>query len=571
MVALFRDIREDLKRRLPHYVSDWVDGFHPITLSASLFMFFTSFFPALIFGEQLMAKTGGLIGVPEVPLATGLTGCVWSLFSGQPLVIVGVTGPVTIFTTAIYGVAKSAGIDFFQFQCWIGIWSALMHWAIAITGACSAVSRVTRFSGETFAFFIAAIYIYTAANELFNFNAPKSYQNSVTDGWFGFGSFYIAITCHYARDWTFFNRTTRELIAQYGAAIAIIVWTLVASYGVFSQHDPDLLDVPQNYEWIPTAVYYPNANVSSPSGDNTTLYHNAGPYCHTEETDTGNLDFSSFCTTTRSWIVDPSSASALEVGLAIPCALLLTLLFFFDHNVSSKLSQDPAFGLVKGTAYHWDFVVLGANVLMCGLLGLPPSNGLIPQAPLHVRALATITIKDKKEVFESVREQRLSNLLQSAAMVLVMLKLEIPGTIPKGVLQGLFLYMGVTTLDGLSFWERLQMIFQETDRAPKYAFLRDDTNACRNTVIRYTLLQLLLWAVIFGCSGPWAEPYSIIFPFLIAILVPIRERLLPRVFGSEEALFIDSCGESMLAKTHPSDTELKSENELNSVYVAERT
>ena len=32
---------------------------------------------------------------------------------------------------------------------------------------------------------------------------------------------------------------------------------------------------------------------------------------------------------------------------------ILTVLFFFDHNVSSLLCQVPEFGLKKGSSYHW--------------------------------------------------------------------------------------------------------------------------------------------------------------------------------------------------------------------------
>ena len=47
-------------------------------------------------------------------LTSGLTGVIWSVFAGQPLVIVGVTGPVVIFTTCTYQLAKWLKIDFLQ-------------------------------------------------------------------------------------------------------------------------------------------------------------------------------------------------------------------------------------------------------------------------------------------------------------------------------------------------------------------------------------------------------------------------------------------------------------------------
>lgn len=548
----FQDIKDDLVRRAPHYWDDWRKGLHPVIISASSFMFFTSFFPALIFGEQLHTDTNGLMGIADVLLSTGLTGCVWSIVAGQPLIIVGVTGPVAIFTAAAYGIADILETDFFIFHSWICIWAALMHFAIAVSGSCSAVKRVTNFAGETFAFFIAAIYIYNALSELFEFSGDKDFLHAAMDGWLGFGSFYMAITFHYARDWTFFNRQIREYIAQYGAAAAIVTWTLVATYGAFSDNDPDLLDVPEKSDFKPTARKYPFSN-----GTN----ENCGQYCHSTETNTGALEFEEFCKDTRGWIINPfDSPDIAAVAVALPCGGLLTLLFFFDHNVSSLLSQDPIFKLKKGSAFHYDFLVLGCNVLLCGILGIPTANGLIPQAPLHVRALSKITVQEdskgqREEVFEGVQEQRLSNLLQSLMMVLVMFYFDAPGLIPKAVLQGLFLYMGVTTLDGLTFWERTKMLFQEPALIPPHPWLKDNTADCRAVVRNYTIFQLLIWLLIFAVSGPWAGAISIVFPFLIAALVPVREHILPRIFGEDAVLFIDSAGETGDADAATSSAE----------------
>ena len=45
---------------------------------------------------------------------------------------------------------------------------------------------------------------------------------------------------------------------------------------------------------------------------------------------------------------------------------LRKILFFFDHNVSSILAQDPKFNLKKPPAFNWDFTVLGVLVALCG-------------------------------------------------------------------------------------------------------------------------------------------------------------------------------------------------------------
>ena len=55
------------------------------------------------------------------------------------------------------------------------------------------------------------------------------------------------------------------------------------------------------------------------------------------------------------------------------------VLFYFDHSVSSQLAQTANFNLRKPSAYSYDFYLLGSMTLACGLLGIPPVNGVLPQ------------------------------------------------------------------------------------------------------------------------------------------------------------------------------------------------
>lgn len=65
-------------------------------------------------------------------------------------------------------------------------------------------------------------------------------------------------------------------------------------------------------------------------------------------------------------------------GALVP-ATMLTILFYFDHTVSSQLAQLPEFNLVKPPAYSYDLVLVGLFTIGCGLLGIPPVNGVLPQ------------------------------------------------------------------------------------------------------------------------------------------------------------------------------------------------
>eukprot|EP00252_Welwitschia_mirabilis_P000838 TRINITY_DN1081_c0_g1_i3.p1 TRINITY_DN1081_c0_g1~~TRINITY_DN1081_c0_g1_i3.p1 ORF type:complete len:478 (-),score=66.64 TRINITY_DN1081_c0_g1_i3:464-1897(-) len=76
-------------------------------------------------------------------------------------------------------------------------------------------------------------------------------------------------------------------------------------------------------------------------------------------------------------------------GAFIP-ATMIAVLYYFDHSVASQLAQQQEFNLRKPSSYHYDLLLLGFLTLLCGLLGIPPSNGVIPQSPMHTKSLATL-------------------------------------------------------------------------------------------------------------------------------------------------------------------------------------
>lgn len=69
---------------------------------------------------------------------------------------------------------------------------------------------------------------------------------------------------------------------------------------------------------------------------------------------------------------------AYIAGALVP-ALIITILFYFDHSVSSQLAQTPDFNLRKPSAYSWDLFLLGFMTFACGIIGIPPVNGVLPQ------------------------------------------------------------------------------------------------------------------------------------------------------------------------------------------------
>ena len=197
----FVEMRNDLRRRAAHYLSDWTDGFHRKVLSSSLFMFFTSIGPAITFAALLNLNTEvcldgvckAQIGPVEVLLSTSITGSIFAIFGGQPLCIVGVTGPVTIFTLSVFQIAEAMDVAFLPFYCWIQIWSAVMHMALAIVNACKLISLVTRYSCETFGMLIAVIYLYNGTRNLIGYFDTKELQPALLSLLLGLGTAWLAL------------------------------------------------------------------------------------------------------------------------------------------------------------------------------------------------------------------------------------------------------------------------------------------------------------------------------------------------------------------------------------------
>jgi HCO3- transporter family len=55
-----KGLLEDINRKLPHYKSDFTDGFNIKSVSSTLFLFFACLAPAVAFGGLLGVATGGI-------------------------------------------------------------------------------------------------------------------------------------------------------------------------------------------------------------------------------------------------------------------------------------------------------------------------------------------------------------------------------------------------------------------------------------------------------------------------------------------------------------------------------
>ncbi|KAI9096100.1 HCO3 transporter family-domain-containing protein [Phlyctochytrium arcticum] len=501
----YKDIAAEVKARLPYYWSDWRDGFtSKKVFAASIFIFFTNVAPAITFGFYLDDETNSTVGVSEVLLSSALSGVIYSVFCGQPLVIVGVTGPTSIFTVTVWTVAKAINVTFLPFYAWTILWSAAMHILLAILGTCTMVTIVTRFSCEIFGCLIAIVYLLNGGREILKAFQDGSFEVGLLSLLFALMTLWSIMQLSAARHWSWGKSWIRSLISDYAVPICVTLATVLSV--VLSRVDSSGLE---------------RLNVPS---DKPFLTPTNG----------------------RSWIVDLGGIPVWAIFAAILPGAVLTILFYFDHNVSSLLSQRPENNLVKPAAFNWDFLILGVTMIPCGILGLPPCNGLIPQAPLHVRALAKIKLKRSPhhpdrlvEVWEGVQEQRLSNFSQGLLTLIALIPpvLKLVGEIPRAVLAGLFFAMGFASFVGNQLAQRTALFLADpTHRRAVFPLIHSvPFSACA----KLTLVQLVFLGATLGITES-GNAAALTFPLFIAALVPIRYFLLQRFIPGTYLAILDA-------------------------------
>ncbi|CAK7348487.1 unnamed protein product [Dovyalis caffra] len=363
-----RGIKNDLRGRLMCYKQDWTGGFKAgfRILAPTTYIFFASAIPVISFGEQLERNTDGVLTAVQTLASTAVCGIIHSIIGGQPLLILGVAEPTVIMYAFMFNFAKDrADLGrnlFLAWTGWVCVWTALLLFLLAVLGACSIINRFTRIAGELFGLLIAMLFMQQAIKGLVDeFRIPQRedpksmefipswrFSNGMFALVLSFGLLFTALRSRKARSWRYGCGWLRSLIADYGVPLMVLVWT-AASYIPTG-------NVPKG---IPRRLFSPNP-WSPGAYENWTVIKEM-------------LDVPIF----------------YIIGAFIP-ATMIAVLYYFDHSVASQLAQQKEFNLRKPSSYHYDLLLLGFLTLMCGLLGIPPSNGVIPQSPMHTKSLATL-------------------------------------------------------------------------------------------------------------------------------------------------------------------------------------
>uniref|UniRef100_A0AAR5Q1D6 Anion exchange protein n=1 Tax=Dendroctonus ponderosae TaxID=77166 RepID=A0AAR5Q1D6_DENPD len=538
----------DLKRRYPHYVSDITDGLNAQCAAAAIFMYFAAVSGAIAFGGLMGIKTEGQIGISETLMATCLAGILFAMFCGQPLIIVGTTGPLLLFDESLYQFCQSQGFEFLTIRVYIGLWLAIIGIIVAAFEGSVLVKLFSRFTEDIFSALIVFLYIIESIQKIFfvydkhpilgdyceteitvfrnatendtlitenpNINItdvliPVTYLEKVptldSSGRINqpntalfctiltLGTFAIAYYLKIFRNSHFLGRSARRALGDFGVPIAIIC--MVFMDFMLPEIFTEKLNVPKGL---------------SPS--NTTL---------------------------RGWFIPPngfkSPPPVWVMFAAVVPAMLVYILLFMETHICELILDKKERKLQKGAGFHLDIVLICLTNVGCGFFGMPWMCAATVRSIAHASALTVMSrthAPGEKPHLVEVKEQRLSSFVVATLIGLSVFMSPLLRQVPMAVLFGIFLYMGVASTDGIQLFDRLRLFFMPVKHHPQASYVRKVRTVKMHI---FTFVQVMCLIMLWVVKSTAA---SLAFPFFLILMVPLRDQL-KRIFSQKELRALD--------------------------------
>ncbi|XP_075885850.1 electrogenic sodium bicarbonate cotransporter 4 [Nelusetta ayraudi] len=551
----------DIKRKIPWYCSDIYDGFHIQSISAVLFIYLGCITNAITFGGLLGDATDNYQGVMESFLGTALAGTVFCLFGGQPLIILSSTGPILIFEKLLYEFSKNNDVDYMELRLWIGLHSCLQCFVLVFSDASYIIKYMTRFTEEGFSGLISFIFISDAIKKMIgawkyypiyrgfkpdyitsfkceciapdqvsalglNVSAPLSDDNmtllfNLTD-----------------LDW---NQLSKKECAKYGGTLVgssckyvpdLALMSFILFFGTYS--------MTVSLKKFKFSRYFPTKMRKLIS--DFSIFLSILSFVGLDMLmglDTPKLIVPTEFKPTRAdrgWLVMPFGKNPWwwYLASAVP-ALLVTILIFMDQQISAVIVNRKENKLKKSCGYHLDLFWVGVLMAVCSFMGLPWYVAATVISIAHIDSLkmeSESSAPGEQPQFLGVREQRFTGILVFVLTGLSVFLAPVLQYIPMPVLYGVFLYMGVASLSGIQFWERIKLYLMPPKHQPDFSFLR---HVPLRRVHLFTLVQIICLAVLWILKSTFL---AIIFPVMILGLMGVR-KLLDLMFSQHDLAWLD--------------------------------
>ncbi|XP_035040498.1 electrogenic sodium bicarbonate cotransporter 1 isoform X5 [Hippoglossus stenolepis] len=544
----------DIKRKIPFFASDFYDAIHIQSLSAILFIYLGTVTNAITFGGLLGDATDNMQGVLESFLGTALTGAVFCLLAGQPLTILSSTGPVLVFERLLFNFSKDNSFDYLEFRLWIGLWSAVFCLVLVATDASFLVQYFTRFTEEGFSALISFIFIYDAfkkmiklahhhpINSEFDSNLATLYDCRCVPG---NSSEILDVTAwkngsDVAANATWASLTTEQCLEYKGELVGeacgyvpdITLMSFILFFGTYTCSM--CLKKFKTSRFFPTTV----RKLISDFAIILTIFLFCGVDAFVG-VDTPKLIVPSEFKPTnpqRGWFIPPFGGNPWWVYLAAALpALLVTILIFMDQQITAVIVNRKEHKLKKGAGYHLDLFLVAILMIICSFMGLPWYVAATVISIAHIDSLKMETktsAPGEQPKFLGVREQRVTGIFVFLLTGLSVFMAPILKFIPMPVLYGVFLYMGVASLNGVQFMDRLLLVLMPAKHQPDLIYLR---HVPQRRIHLFTFIQGLCLALLWILKSTVA---AIVFPVMILALVAVRKAM-DYLFSQHDLSYLD--------------------------------
>ncbi|XP_061838770.1 sodium bicarbonate cotransporter 3-like isoform X1 [Nerophis lumbriciformis] len=555
---IFGGLILDIKRKAPFYWSDIRDSFSLQCLASILFLYCACMSPVITFGGLLGEATKGNISAIESLFGASLTGVAYSLFAGQPLTILGSTGPVLVFEKILFKFCADYGLSYLSLRTSIGLWTAFLCIVLVATDASSLVCYITRFTEEAFAALICIIFIYEALEKLFHLGEhypvnshnildnltsyscqcapPVNASGQLLQTWNQSG---------YSPDsipWSSLNVSMCKVLhgdfvgtacSNHGPYIPdVLFWSIILFFTTFFLSS--FLKQFKTERYFPTKV---RSTISDFAVFITIMIMVLVDYLMGIPSPKLNVpDRFEPTSKNRGWLMDPLGENPWWTLLvaALP-ALLCTILIFMDQQITAVIINRKEHKLKKGCGYHLDLLIVAVMLGVCSIMGLPWFVAATVLSISHVNSLKVesgCSAPGEQPKFLGIREQRVTGFMIFVLMGCSVFMTSALKFIPMPVLYGVFLYMGASSLKGIQFFDRIKLFGMPAKHQPDLIYLR---YVPLWKVHIFTLVQLtclvLLWVIK-------ASAAAVVFPMMVLALVFIR-KLLDFFFTKRELSWLD--------------------------------
>ncbi|XP_039916976.1 sodium bicarbonate cotransporter 3 isoform X11 [Hirundo rustica] len=581
---LFGGLILDIQRKAPFFLSDFKDALSLQCLASILFLYCACMSPVITFGGLLGEATQGRISAIESLFGASLTGIAYSLFAGQPLTILGSTGPVLVFEKILFKFCRDYGLSYLSLRSSIGLWTAFLCIVLVATDASSLVCYITRFTEEAFAALICIIFIYEALEklvhlgEVYAFNMhndlnkltsyscvcsePEKPSNETLRVWKSMNKS--------REDIAWSNLTVSECLEYHGVFHGsacghhgpyipdVLFWSVILFFATFFLSS--FLKKFKTKRYFPTKV---RSTISDFAVFLTIVTMVVIDYFVGIPSPKLNVPEKFEPTRKdRGWFIDPLGGNPWWTLLiaALP-ALLCTILIFMDQQITAVIINRKEHKLKKGCGYHLDLLMVGIMLGICSLMGLPWFVAATVLSISHVNSLkveSECSAPGEQPKFLGIREQRVTGLMIFVLMGMSVSMTSVLKFIPMPVLYGVFLYMGVSSLKGIQFFDRIKLFGMPAKHQPDLIYLRYVPlwKVHIFTVVQLTCL-VLLWVIK-------ASAAAVVFPMMVLALVFIR-KLMDLCFTKKELSWLDDLMPESKKKTED-DKKIKEKEEAERMY-----